>query len=79
MMSGQGGVVGAGWRGLFLPSFSGHLFQARHGWGWGSTDLFFPGRFSPHMLPGHGAGVSTFSSVTVPVPARTWELLSSSK
>lgn len=69
MMSGQGSVVGAGWRGLFLPSFSGHLLQARHGWGWGSTDLFCLGCFSPHMLPGHGVGVSTFSPVAVPVPA----------
>lgn len=64
-MSGEGSRVGAGWRSpLFPPSFPGHLFQARHGWSQGSTDLFHTGYLSPQMLPGHGAGESTLSPIT---------------
>lgn len=65
MMSGPGGGMGAGWRPPFLPSFPGHLFQARQGWSPESTDLFHSGRFSPQTLAGHGAGASTVSSITV--------------
>lgn len=41
-MSGEGRRVGAGWRSPFLPSFPGHLFQAKHVWSQGSPDLFYP-------------------------------------